>query len=430
MKKALTFFCLSFAVIALYAWVPTAGATSSLYTNNCASCHGTTPNTCGGCHAHGVHSSSAKTNFNLTGATNKTSYAPGETVSVVINGGYRSGWVRAILYDQNMVEKARSTGATGEGGGASFPITLTAPAPTTAGTYTWNVSWYGNDNDTSNASFGARWTPDANNPNHGEEIVSTNSFAVTSANPSAKIGVFNNGTWFLDLDGSGAWNGSATDRQPVFGFNGAIPVTGDWNGSGKTKIGVFDKGIWYLDINGNGVWDSMPSDSNFIFGGGLAGAVPVTGDWTGTGTTKIGVYVSGKWYLDLNGNGAWDGAAIDGLYTYGDGLTAAIPVTGDWTGDGTTKIGVYVDGTWYLDFNGNKVWDGPSIDRQYYFGFNGALPVTGDWNADGKTEIGTYNNGTWYLDLNGSGTWNGTPTDAYYIFGAGVTGAVPVAGKW
>lgn len=429
MKRVTSYLSLSFAVVALlalFAGIPKASATSTMYANDCSSCHGTTPTTCGGCHAHGVHSSSAKSGINLTGTTNKTSYAPGETVSVTIGGGYRSGWVRAILYDQNMVQKAISAGPTGEGGGASFPITLSAPAPTTAGTYTWNVSWYGNANDTGSATFGTRWTPDANNPDHGEEIVSTNAFTVATAVPSVKIGVFSNGTWFLDGNANGAWNGSTTDRQQVFGFTGAIPVLGDWNGSGISKIGVFNKGTWYLDVNANGTWDGAPSDRNIIFGGGIAGAVPVTGDWTGTGTTKVGVFADGKWYLDLNGNGAWDGETIDGLYTFGDRLTGAVPVTGDWTGNGTTKIGVYVDGIWYLDFNDSKVWDGSSVDRQYFFGFNGALPVTGDWNADGKTEIGTFNIGVWYLDLNGNGAWNGTPTDVTYNFGTGI----PVAGKW
>src|SRR5512138_1972695 len=157
MKKIFTVFCLSFAFAAWVGLSPNAEASSSYYTTYCSSCHGTTTSTCNGCHAHGTHSSSAKTDLNVKGTTNKTSYAPGETVSVTITGGYRTGWVRAILYDQNMVEKARSTGPTGEGGGAAFPITLSAPAPATAGTYTWNVSWYGNQYEKSGGFFGARW---------------------------------------------------------------------------------------------------------------------------------------------------------------------------------------------------------------------------------------------------------------------------------
>ena len=184
MRRATILFSL-FALFALaVCGASPAGAESGFYDNSCASCHGTT-RTCAGCHAHGVHPDSNKNTLNLTGATDKTSYAPGETVSVRISGGYRSGWVRAILYDQNMNELARSTGPNGEGGGAGFPITLKAPAPAAGGTYTWNVAWYGNQYDLGQTGgrtvFGSRWTPDPSNPNHGQEIVSTNSFKVTAA---------------------------------------------------------------------------------------------------------------------------------------------------------------------------------------------------------------------------------------------------------
>jgi hypothetical protein len=39
--------------------------------------------------------------------------------------------------------------------------------------------------------------------------------------------------------------------------------------------------------------------------------IPVVGDWTGTGTAKLGVYRQGQWYLDKNGNGVWDGCGVD-----------------------------------------------------------------------------------------------------------------------
>ncbi len=176
---------LTLAAVAALCIAPNAGAISSYFTNQCAGCHtpadvGSTANTCAGCHAHGTHPSSAKSSINLTGTTSATTYSPGQTVSVTINGGYRSGWVRAILYDQNMNQLAISTGPNGMGGGPSFPITLSAPAPTLAGSYTWNVAWYGNRYDAGGAAFGARWMDDPNNPDHGFEIVATNAFAVSA----------------------------------------------------------------------------------------------------------------------------------------------------------------------------------------------------------------------------------------------------------
>ena len=138
---------------------------------------------CNACHAHGTHPSSAKSSINVAGTTNKSSYAPGETVTVTITGGYRTGWLRAVLYDQNMAELARSTGnSSGMGSSATYPATLSAPAPATPGTYSWKVAWYGNQSDAGGAAFGSGWTPDANNPEHGAEIVNiTTPFIVASA---------------------------------------------------------------------------------------------------------------------------------------------------------------------------------------------------------------------------------------------------------
>lgn len=180
-------------------WAPSTGAFPGLYTDNCASCHSATVTTCNGCHAHGTHSSSAKTNINVAGTLNKTSFAPGETVSVQITGGYRTGWIRAILFDQSGTELARSSCPGGVGGCTTsvYPVTLTAPAPTTPGTYTWAVAWYGNQFDTGGASFGSGnsatiqpgfFTPDPNNPEHGFQTVALQAFTVAApAAPSIAL---------------------------------------------------------------------------------------------------------------------------------------------------------------------------------------------------------------------------------------------------
>jgi hypothetical protein len=106
----------------------------------------------------------------------------------------------------------------------------------------------------------------------------------------------------LDLNGNGY---DVSDPITQFGLPGDVPVVGDWDGSGKTKIGVFRNGVWYLDMNGNGQWDGFAVDRAGQFG--LPGDIPVVGDWDGSGKIKVGVYRSGAWYLDMNGNLQWDG---------------------------------------------------------------------------------------------------------------------------
>ncbi|MFA5065965.1 MAG: lectin like domain-containing protein [Dehalococcoidia bacterium] len=222
-----------------------------------------------------------------------------------------------------------------------------------------------------------------------------------------EIGAYLNGTWYLDYNGNGAWNGAVTDRQYSYGTTSMTPVTGDWNGDGRTEIGAYYNGTWYLDYNGNGAWNGAVTDRQYSFG--TASMTPVTGNWNGVGGTEIGAYYNGTWYLDYNGNGAWNGAVTDRQYSFG--TASMTPVTGG------SAIGAYYNGTWYLDYNGNGHWDGPVTDRQYSFGTASMTPVTGNWDGVGGTEIGAYCNGTWYLDYNGSGAWNGAVTDRLYSFG-------------
>jgi hypothetical protein len=251
---------------------------------------------------------------------------------------------------------------------------------------------------------------------------------------ASKIGVYSNGNWYLDKNQNWSWDGEPTDTLGLFGLGltGAIPVVGDWNGDGKAEIAVFVAGVWYLDRNGNGRWDGEGTDVRGEFGLGFPNAVPVTGDWNGDGITEIGLYSSGSWYLDKNRNWSWDDQPGDTQYAFGYGLPNAVPVTGDWNGDGITEIGVYSNGNWYLDMNGNGHWDGTPTDTSGVFGLGlpNVVPVTGDWNSDGITEIGVYANGNWYLDKNKSWAWDGTPTDTFSDFGFGLPNMVPVVGNW
>jgi peptidoglycan hydrolase-like protein with peptidoglycan-binding domain len=250
----------------------------------------------------------------------------------------------------------------------------------------------------------------------------------------AKIGVYQNGTWYLDANQSWDWNGTPTDILGIFGvgLTGAVPVVGDWNGDGKTEIGVYIDGIWYLDMNGNWQWDGEGVDVRGVFGVGLPNAIPVIGDWNGDGRSEIGIYSDGNWYLDKNQSWAWEGEPTDTFGLFGTGLPNVVPVTGDWNGDGTTEIGVYSEGNWYLDKNQSWQWEGTPADTYGLFGVGlpNVIPVTGDWNGDGTTKIGVYSEGNWYLDTNASWDWNGTPTDTYGLFGVGLGTVVPVTGNW
>ena len=237
----------------------------------------------------------------------------------------------------------------------------------------------------------------------------------------AKVGVFLDGQWFLDLNGDGKWDDG--DLWARLGHEGDQPVTGDWDGDGKTDIGIFGP-AWSGDTKALAVERGQPHPENrtvgrtknippdpqeatdgvrvmkkssrgriradvidHVFRYGGAGDRAVVGDWKGTGVHTIGVFRGGTWYLDVNG---------DGKFGPGDmvvqfGQAGDIPVVGDWTGDGITKLGVFRNGTFYLDTNNNHQLD--ASDKVIPLGKAGDRPVVGDFDGGGVDEVGVYRDG-------------------------------------
>ncbi|MCE5266265.1 MAG: hypothetical protein LLG00_00060 [Planctomycetaceae bacterium] len=242
-----------------------------------------------------------------------------------------------------------------------------------------------------------------------------------------------------------------------FGMPDAVPVTGDWDGSGVTKIGVFLDGLWFLDLNGNGAWD----EKDLWIKLGKKGDQPVTGDWNGDQKTDIGIF-GPSWIGDLkavtadpglpdalnppphkrpknmppdpvdaavgwrtlkkSNTGRMRSDLIDHVFEYGQ--KGDIAVTGDWNGDGIYSIGVFRAGTWYLDMDGDGRWSDGDVMVDY--GQEGDLPVVGDWTGDGVSKLGVYRNGTFYLDTNN----NHRIDAADKVFQLGSAGDKPVAGDW
>jgi hypothetical protein len=259
--------------------------------------------------------------------------------------------------------------------------------------------------------------------------------------------------------GQSQWIIANTDgtvmQKIVFGVPGAIPVTGDWNGSGKAQVGVFLAGQWFLDLNGDGVWDEGDLWARL----GTLGDQPVTGDWDGDGKTDIGIFgpswlgdgraldrepglpdaqnllkgrhknippepqdAPGHRTMKRTAHSPLRSDVIDHVFEFG--TTGDRAVVGDWNGDGVKSIGIFRDGKWFLDLNGNGRWD-PS-DVVVEFGAPGDLPVVGDWSGDGISKIGVYRHGTFYLDSNNNRALD--PGDK--VIQLGGPGDKPVAGDF
>lgn len=254
-----------------------------------------------------------------------------------------------------------------------------------------------------------------------------------------KVGYYLNGFWILDYNGNGVYDGTGPGGDKFYAFGGAgaayIPIVGDWNGDGRTKIGFYNNGSWALDANGNGTFDGtgIGQDRFYGFGGNGVGEIPLLGDWNGDGRTKVGYFFKGSWMLDYDGNGSFSG--VDKNYTTFPYSPGDKPVTGDWTGDGKAKIGIFRGGFWILDTNNNGTYDGIGTGQDKFFGFGGnvgEIPVVADWNGSGTSKIGIYVNGFWVLDFNGNGSYDGTGPggDRFIAFGGSGAGYQPIIGRW
>lgn len=241
----------------------------------------------------------------------------------------------------------------------------------------------------------------------------------------SELGIYRQGTWWLDFNGNGRWD--EDDLWVQLGRPGDRPVVGDWNGDGKADLGTFGP-QWPGDARAIEFEPGLPDAANrrhgplgprpknmppnpdeatsgvrtakrtlagklrkdlidHVFQYGSEGDIPVAGDWNGDGISNIGVFREGTWYLDTDGDGRF--SASDQVVQYG--RPGDIPVVGDWNGDGTSKLGVYRQGQWYLDTNGNRVLD--AQDATFRLGGPGDIPVVGDWNGDGTDEVGVYHPG-------------------------------------
>ena len=113
-----------------------------------------------------------------------------------------------------------------------------------------------------------------------------------------------------------------------------------------------------------------------------SGAIPVMGDWNGNGIDTPGWFHRGDWHL----RNSHSRGPADIVLRYGrDG---DMPVAGDWNGDGVDTIGVVrVDPDDRLRFILRYEYRS-GADIVMHYGRKGDTPVTGDWNGNGIDTLG------------------------------------------
>jgi len=198
------------------------------------------------------------------------------------------------------------------------------------------------------------------------------------------------------------------DSKVPMGMAGDVPLVGNFTYDGLTSLGVYRNGAWYLDTNRDGTSDQSVSL------GGAPGDIPLTANFTGSGwTDDLVIYRAGVWFVDQSRNGT-----VDKTFRFG-GAPGDVPLAGDINGDGIADLVIYRNGIWYIDTNRDGVAD-------MVVGFGGMpqdIPLLMDWDGDGKADLCIFRDGTWYVNTKRDGT-----VQASFIYGA--TGDIPFAGHF
>ncbi len=226
----------------------------------------------------------------------------------------------------------------------------------------------------------------------GVYIPSTNTFAIAYLNSSGQV------------------IGQAVFQYGTHtGTNYNIPITGDFNGDGTTDIGVYSPStntfaLAYLNPNPQ-PGSLFLGQSVFQYGThkGTDYSVPITGDFNGDGTTDVGIFMPSTDTFALaylNPSSKTSPFLGQRVFRYGSnvGGVNSVPITGDFNGDGTTDVGIYAPAadTFALAYlNPSSSASSPFLGQRVFqygahTGTKYSVPITGDFNGDGRTDVGIF----------------------------------------
>jgi len=220
----------------------------------------------------------------------------------------------------------------------------------------------------------------------------------------------------------------ATGRKIAInlGRQGHYPVPGDYDGDGRTDCAVFDRvtGNWHVGTSplDPAILPTLPAvvapATSFTVQLGDVSAIPIPGDYDGDGDTDYAVWDAPSWFVKSDPLAP----AYEAEVSQPTGF-AHLPAPGDYNGDGQTDYAVWspIDEHWYY---------GVDSDNPFLFSLHwpdadwGAIPVPADYDGDGATDFALFTLAT--------GRWQ-FQTDlerAPYTIKWGLHGDMPVPGDY
>jgi hypothetical protein len=217
------------------------------------------------------------------------------------------------------------------------------------------------------------------------------------------------------------------------GQPGDLPVPGDWDGDGQTEIGIFRNGTFIRArlVTIETCITCPPLAFADVLGSvsfGQAGDLPVAGDWDGDGKDDVGVFrpdINQGAFL-LRVPEVFQACTVCPPQTFfvtqtiPFGVAGHLPVAGDWDGDGRDDIGTYDP----LTTNAFLSVDLIKATFVFQLGQPGDRPLAGDWLGSGRDGFGVFQP----PDTMALAADIGAPPDNVFTFG--VAEGLPVAGHW
>jgi uncharacterized surface protein with fasciclin (FAS1) repeats len=160
-----------------------------------------------------------------------------------------------------------------------------------------------------------------------------------------------------------------------FGNKGDVPLAGDWDGDGVDTISVFRPAtneFFIINTLGKDGGGLGAAEYSFVFGN--EGDVPFSGDWDGDGIDGVALHRESTGQVFFR-NSLTTGVA-DVTTIYGD--PGDVMIGGDWDGDHVDTLGVYRAGQFFLQNTPAENGMGlGAADESFYFGEAGFFPLAG-----------------------------------------------------